>query len=231
MFQLDKSLEDWKGKLINSNTMTESDVDELESHLLDEIDELKGKNLTEEESFYVACSRIGSVNLLSSEFGKVNFNLIWLKKFLWLLSGYLLIDFFKNFTEVLSCFTTVVIYKSTIINIDGIGYLNLLLNVIFSVIVLCLLFLPRYLLISKLQSKFSYLYIHIKWLLLLIFSIFIFMNTLGFIMLRYPLLKVIDLAEYSSMIQGQTIFSMIWYIILCLLFIIMAFRNYRKANK
>lgn len=46
MFQLDKSLEDWKGKLINSNTMTESDVDELESHLLDEIDELKGKNLT-----------------------------------------------------------------------------------------------------------------------------------------------------------------------------------------
>lgn len=231
MFQLDKSLEDWKRKLINSNSMTESDIDELESHILDEIDNLKGKNLSEEESFYVACSRIGSVNLLSSEFGKVNFNLIWLKRFLWLLSGYLLIDFFKNLAAILSCFTTVIIYKFTIITVDGIGCLNLFLNAFFSVIVLCLLFSPRYLIISKLQSKFSYLYIHIKWLLLLIFSIFIFMNTLGFAMLRYPLLKVIDLEEYRRMIEGQTVFSIIWYVILCLLFIIMAFRNYRKSSK
>ncbi|KZL90305.1 permease prefix domain 1-containing protein [Clostridium magnum] len=72
MFRLKDSIEIWKQKLSNSNSFTNSDIEELESHLLDEIEILKEKELTEEEAFYVASSRLGSVELLSSEFTKIN---------------------------------------------------------------------------------------------------------------------------------------------------------------
>jgi hypothetical protein len=231
MFQLNKSLEDWRRKLTNSNSLTKSDVDELESHLLDEIDALKEKGLTEEESFFVACGRIGSTDLLSNEFSKVNFNFIWLKKFLWLLSGYLIISFSQQLSGTLSCFLTATVSEITTLSSNGMTYLNLALNIIFSTLLLCLLFLPKYMLISSFQSKFNSLLVHKKWLLIIVFLLFIFMNTIGFTLLKGLLVRIIMTSQYGYLIAGEVGFTVIWSVILCLLFVILSFKSYGEQSK
>lgn len=228
MFQLEKSLEDWKRNLNSSNSLTQPDIDELESHLLDEIDDLKQKNLTDEESFYVACSRIGSSDLLSNEFSKVNANYIWLKKILWLLSGYLLINFSYHLTSLLSLAATTAIYSFTRINLNGTTYLNLTLNAILSTTILCILFLPRFIIISKLYSKFNYLFNYKRHLLMFIFLLFIFMNSIGFNLLKAVFKLTEPMEQFGYMMMGESLFSLIWPAIICLMVMYLALKNHSK---
>jgi hypothetical protein len=55
-----------------------SDIDELESHLKDEIDRLKSQGLSEQEAFIVGTHRLGKPDALADEFAKVNESL-WLR--------------------------------------------------------------------------------------------------------------------------------------------------------
>ena len=75
MFELNKEIKKWKSSLSSSDTCSRADIDELESHLLDSMDILRAKGLSQEEAFFVAIRRLGSTNALSCEFGKVNENL------------------------------------------------------------------------------------------------------------------------------------------------------------
>ncbi|MDV3427671.1 MAG: permease prefix domain 1-containing protein [Bacillota bacterium] len=231
MFQLEMSLENWRRKLADSNSFTKADIDELESHLLDEIDTLKKNTLTEEEAFYVACSRIGSVDLLSSEFSKINFNVIWLKKFLWLLSGYILIYFFQRLINILSVFASLTVFRFTALSSYKMAGLSLLINVIFSTIILCLLFLPKYMILSRLQSKFNFLFIYKRWLLVIVFFLFTVMNTIGFNLINALLARQIAISPYGDIIYGQNIFMLIWMASLCLLFLFLSFKNYNAEEK
>lgn len=231
MFQLEMSLENWRRKLADSSSFTKPDIDELESHLLDEIDALKKQKLTDEETFYVACSRIGSVDLLSDEFGKINFNVIWLKKFLWLLSGYILINFFQRLISTLSVFAAAEVFSFTALSSYKAVGLTLIINIIFSIVVLCLLFLPKYMLLSRLQSKFNFLFTYKRWLLIIVFLIFTIMNTIGFNLIYALFAKQIEISQYGDIIYGQNIFMLIWTITLCLLFLFLAFKNYNIEKK
>ncbi|MBK1810007.1 hypothetical protein JHL18_05035 [Clostridium sp. YIM B02505] len=228
MFQLEKSLIDWKKKLSASNSLTSSDIEELESHLLDEIDALKKKTLTEEEAFYVACSRLGSVDLLTSEYSIVNSNFLWIKKFLWLLTGYLIISFSQKLTASLTLFITTSFFKEIDLYSNELMYISLAINTVLSLIVLCILFLPRFQAISYFQAKFNYLLVHRKWLLVLVFIAFIFMNTVGFSLLSLPIFRKIQVYQMGYISQGQNYSALIWTAILCLLFILFSFRNYKK---
>lgn len=79
-FNLIEAVGNWKKSFSNSHSMTPDNIEELESHLLDEIDNLKLKGLNEEESFLIATKRMGTKESLVSEFSKLNiFNTIILK--------------------------------------------------------------------------------------------------------------------------------------------------------
>ncbi len=71
-FNLDHVLTDWKQGFLTQTNMSEDQVEELESHLLDEMDHLKTTGLNEEEAFIIATKRIGSQAFLSAEYDKVN---------------------------------------------------------------------------------------------------------------------------------------------------------------
>lgn len=228
MFQLKKSLEDWKKNLNTSNALTESDIEELESHLLDEIDSLKLKNLTDEESFYVACSRIGSTDLLTNEFSKININYIWLKKILWLLSGYLLIGFCQQLTSISSTFITGLVVKFTDLSTNGMMYLNLVLNFILSAIVLCALFLPKLMIISNVYSKFNYLFNYKRWLLISTFIIFFIMTSIGFLSLKIVLTRIVPVWQLGYIQSGEMIFTLIWPAALCLMVLFLSLKNHNK---
>ena len=92
MFGIEKSIADWKTQLTQRQTMTPSDVDEMEMHLRDEMDHLQKAGLTAEESFLVACRRIGDCDQVAGEFAKINGNVVWKNRFFWMIIGVLTME-------------------------------------------------------------------------------------------------------------------------------------------
>ena len=83
MFDLNEQINKWRDNLNSSQSFEGTDIDELESHLGEEIAKLTLSGLSEEEAFIVAAHRLGQVDYLSEEFAKVNAGLIWRKRFFW----------------------------------------------------------------------------------------------------------------------------------------------------
>lgn len=229
MYRLKESIESWKQKLYISNSFTNSDIEELESHLLDEIDLLKEKELTEEEAFYVASNRLGSVELLSTEFTKINTKSIYLKRVVWLLGGYILISFIQQLITTFSLYSTNYIYAINAFYTTKFPYLSLMISVIISTIFFYFLFIPKYKLLSVIQSAFNYLYNYRRLVLVLIFLILTVMNSIGFNVLRAFLLNSIvnNMAEgvLSRTMINENIFTIIWSVILCLAFMVVSFKK------
>ena len=93
MFNINEQIKHWRLHLSSTGAYRNSDIDELESHIHEEMPRLKKKGLTDEESFLVAIHRIGDRDNLSNEFQKVNRGFIWKKRIFWMLSGYFFIHF------------------------------------------------------------------------------------------------------------------------------------------
>ena len=77
MFDIELEIGKWRDYLRLRGNITVSDVEELETHLRDELDDLRLKGLSEDEAFLVAVKRIGKVDALSREFAKVNSTHLW----------------------------------------------------------------------------------------------------------------------------------------------------------
>ena len=73
-FNLTNSIEIWKSELSKKANITTDNMDELESHLLDLINDLESKGLNKEESFLIARKRIGRIDDISLEYNKINNN-------------------------------------------------------------------------------------------------------------------------------------------------------------
>lgn len=77
MFDLEMNIKSWCDYLRARGTLKEEDVLELENHLRDQIDDLTNGGLSEEEAFIISVKRLGSINLISEEFSKVNTENLW----------------------------------------------------------------------------------------------------------------------------------------------------------
>ncbi len=89
MFDLDAQRRGWRDALLREDALGPDEVDELEDHLLSELETLKAVGLSEEEAFWVAAKRVGDGDVLALEFGKVNRRAVWSKRAQWMLAGYL----------------------------------------------------------------------------------------------------------------------------------------------
>lgn len=82
MFDLEMQINSWSEHLRARGNFTEADINELESHLREEIDDLISAGLTPDESFLVSVKRLGNVDAISHEFAKVNTENLWKHLFL-----------------------------------------------------------------------------------------------------------------------------------------------------
>jgi hypothetical protein len=112
MFDLNQQIAQWRQSLGQSETLVRSDLDELESHLRDQIDHLSLSGLTSEEAFFVACRRIGSMKILPAEFAKVNGSSIFRRRLQWMLAGILVYLLILNLAYLASMGSTVVAYMA-----------------------------------------------------------------------------------------------------------------------
>jgi hypothetical protein len=101
-FDLNDSIARWREHFLNTEALRREDVAELESHLRDAIDDLAGKGLSEEEAFLIAKRRLGRIEQLEAEFGKVSAGAVWLSRSIWMVIGILLFSAGANLGSIVS---------------------------------------------------------------------------------------------------------------------------------
>ena len=67
----------WRGFVGRRAAISDADVDELEAHLRDEMAELHGVGLSDDEAFMVALGRLGEVDALSREYAQEHSDRLW----------------------------------------------------------------------------------------------------------------------------------------------------------
>lgn len=77
MFEMEREINSWTDHLRAQGHFKEGDIQELESHLRDEIEDLQSAGLSEDESFLISVKRMGNLDAVSSEFAKVNTENLW----------------------------------------------------------------------------------------------------------------------------------------------------------
>lgn len=121
-FNLNKSIKNWKSELNRNSNMTRDNIEELESHLLDELDKLKEIGLIEKEALILAKNRIGCTENLGKEYSKINKGLYFRNKI-------------TNYLKGILIFFTFVAFSKTITNIsvllaDNIGIKGFYFNIV-----------------------------------------------------------------------------------------------------
>ena len=77
MFELESQVRKWRSHLRASGSLSEQDLEELESHLRDSIDDLTSRGITTEEAFLISVRRLGDTEALGDEFAKVTTENLW----------------------------------------------------------------------------------------------------------------------------------------------------------
>lgn len=98
-FDLKDSIEKWRRRISAQPNLSSDVRRELDAHLLDAIAGFQQRGLNDEESFVLACHRVGQLQQLGDEFVKVghdiNSKIIWnlpgILSFLWMIGGFIFI--------------------------------------------------------------------------------------------------------------------------------------------
>lgn len=76
-FNVEQALADWRAHLTRHAALTAADIDELESHLLDQMDALRAQGLRADEAFLIAGRRVGNLNEVTREYAEVYSGRLW----------------------------------------------------------------------------------------------------------------------------------------------------------
>lgn len=85
--ELDELLAGWRQSLHGKGLWDQSEILELESHLLDGVEELVSSGLSTDEAFLIATKRLGSASTLNKEFEKGSGFSRWRPRVLWMSMG------------------------------------------------------------------------------------------------------------------------------------------------
>ena len=83
-FNLSAAIESWRQELAAQSNLTSDDRRELETHLRDSITEFRRRGLNEEESFWLARTRVGQPQPLGEEFVKADPTKVWRERTFWM---------------------------------------------------------------------------------------------------------------------------------------------------
>ncbi|HXF09701.1 MAG TPA: permease prefix domain 1-containing protein [Desulfuromonadaceae bacterium] len=89
-FDLNTAVNHWRTEM--AFNLTAEDRRELETHLQDTMTELRQRGLNDEESFWLACHRVGRPQPLAEELEKANPGKIWRERVFWMVLAYLVIS-------------------------------------------------------------------------------------------------------------------------------------------
>jgi len=227
-FNIHDHINNWFVQLKSEPSITESDSEELKSHLLDMIDGLRNAGLDEEEAFWVASKRMGSCLEWKVDYEEVNKPLIQMRRSLFILAGvlayFLLYNFIKSTSKLLCIF---LLLKKT----DGYLSINWVYRYLIGVHFVFILFIVSvYLLEKKTVSFLENIKIKPKQTIFLLLTTIILGITDTNL---YPILKNLTGQDYtlrSHLIHVFLYFDYSFPLIICISFIFLYFKYYRKTN-
>jgi len=111
MHSLEEKISRWRNELAVSQGLEEDVVDELADHLHQKLDELSDSDLSDEDKFIVAKTRLGHPSSLCNEFEKLNEYSQRLRRVGYMIGGYLLIDTSLKMVQMVA--KTMVIFSPT----------------------------------------------------------------------------------------------------------------------
>lgn len=125
MFNLNNRILNWKNSLKSRDSFTNENIDELESHLNEQICDLNLAGLNDEEAFWVAQKRIGTIQNLDIEYTKVNSLNIFKKKIHWMLTGVIMFMLYIFIVDSVSnALSTIgLLYRINLITITYTAYI------------------------------------------------------------------------------------------------------------
>lgn len=99
MSSLNDLIDNWRQKTSASDTLRAEDLDELEQHLRESVDELKNFGLSDDEAVLIASRRLGDVDEIEAEFSKIDVARSWRRRVCWMMLGFVA---FQVFTAVVT---------------------------------------------------------------------------------------------------------------------------------
>jgi len=90
MSYLEEEIRSWRASLEASQTLTREDLDELECHVREDVEDLRSRGLVESEALWLAFRRTGDPVALATEYHKVNPGLPWARKWYLMSIGFVL---------------------------------------------------------------------------------------------------------------------------------------------
>jgi len=71
MFKLEEAISEWRRQMLSAGIKSPAPLDELQSHLYDEIEQQMKSGIKAQQAFENAVTRIGQANVLKGEFNKI----------------------------------------------------------------------------------------------------------------------------------------------------------------
>ena len=90
MSDIERQIEQWRKRLRASDALNDSDIEELEGHLREEVERLRRSGLSYAESFLVARYRLGETETLEVEYAKIHPSRRSLLRLSWMAVGVLI---------------------------------------------------------------------------------------------------------------------------------------------
>lgn len=227
-FNLQDQINNWVGHLKSEPSITESDSEELKSHLLDLIDELKKTGLDNEEAFLVASKRMGTIFELEADYEEVNKPLIQMRRSLFILAGVLAYFLLYYFIKFSSKFLFIVLMSQ---KNDGYQSVNWMSRYLIGVHFVFILFVVSIFLLEKKTVSFiENVKIRPRQTLLLLLTAIIFGITDTCL---YPIAKNLIGLNSSLRSYFYHVFHYLDYsfpLMICVSFIFLYFKYYKKTR-
>ncbi len=227
-FNIQEQIDQWVIKIKSDPSLTESDSEELKSHLLDSIDRLKDTGLNDEEAFWVASRRIGTTVDWKEDYGQVNNPIIQMRRSILILGGVLVYFCLYYFIEATSRLLLIILLSK---NINGYLAVNWVFRYLIGAhIVFIILALSIYFMDMKTVSFIENIKMKPKHILTLLFVTILFSITdTCLIPVAKNLMRQDDLIR-SHLIHIYLYFNYSFPLIICVSFIFLFFKYYRKTK-
>jgi len=124
MFDLNQEITKWRNNLTQSETLGESDINELEGHLREDVVSLKGSKLSDEEAFLVAAHRLGDTARLSDEYANINRGKRFRQNVSWIITGILTYLLATHFAAAVSKDCVLLAANSGITGYRSLGFIG-----------------------------------------------------------------------------------------------------------
>jgi hypothetical protein len=229
MFDLNEQIIKWRGNLAQSQTLGNSDIDELESHLHEEIENLTALKLSEEEAFLVATHRLGSTDSLAGEYAKINRSSIFRRRLSLMITGILTYLLATHFATAVSKDCVLLAANSGITGYRSLGFIGfgsqilILMTTFFLGYFICRLIIQRP--GFRKQSK----QLTTRMLLLTVLLVFLIMTVVYRAAFHIPVPGFRPMNIQQNVTQALTYTKFLWSVFLPVI-LVMLLINLRKPN-